>query len=403
MIQLINQLKELFPVVSHQRIFMVGGVVRDILLERKRKDIDLVAALSTEEFASLGFQLVKGKSTDAIWHRHIAGLGTIEATPLADITDLHRDLCRRDFTVNAMAISLAGEIIDPLNGRSDLKARRLTPCGRDTFNDDPLRVFRAFRFAADGWPMSPACGEQLREHDWDERFSSVPIERFSREMLKALEHAEPERFFQLMLEMGAGHCYLPELFRMPLVSAGPLEHHPEGDLFSHSIQVLQRVSAESRNPLTRFCSFFHDIGKLATPPELYPRHHGHDQAGFGMSTELCRRLRLPTQYGKSLAWVSRLHGTFNLWEQLRDATKLRLAEQAIKAGIVDVLPLVASADKAGGVEPEEWRWALRVAGMSTGELGIDPLVLERIQPSKRPDHILQKQVQRFRAIRTASI
>jgi len=403
MIRISDHLKQLFPEACHQRIFLVGGVVRDLLLGRKNQDIDLVAALSAAEFSALGFQLIKGRSTDAIWHRHIAGLGTIEATPLADMVDLHSDLRRRDFTINAMALSLAGEIVDPLNGRSDLNERRLAPCSGRTFSADPLRVFRAFRFAADGWHMTRACVEQLSEHDWDRELTAVPVERFSREMLKALEKTEPERFFQLMLEMAVGRSYLPELLRLPLIPAGPLEHHPEGDLFSHSIQVLQRVSAVSRDHLARFCAFFHDIGKLATPPELYPRHHGHDQAGFNMAMELCQRLRLPTQYGRSLAWISKLHGTFNLWEQLRDTTKLRLADQAIKGGIVDILPLVAAADKVGGAEPREWREALAVAGMSSKELGIDPQALERIQPSKRPDQILQKRVQQFRAIRTVSV
>ena len=403
MILISDHLKSFFPDACHPRIFLVGGAVRDLFLGREIRDIDLAAALSAEEFSALGFRLVKGKSTDAIWHRHITGLGTIEATPLADLADLDSDLRRRDFTINALAMSLGGELIDPLNGRSDLNERRLAPCSGQTFSADPLRVFRAFRFAADGWRMTPACLEQLREHDWDRELTAVPIERFSCEMLKALVTAEPERFFQLMLELAVGRCYLPELFRLPLIPAGPLEHHPEGDLFSHALQVLQRVSAASPDPLARFCALFHDIGKLATPPELYPRHHGHDQAGFSMALEFCQRLRLPAHFAKALAWISRLHGTFNLWEQLRDATKLRLADQAIKAGIVNILPLVAAADKAGGVEPREWREALRVAGMSSRELGIDPQALERIQPSKRPDQILQKRLQHFRAIRTVSI
>jgi len=165
---------------------------------------------------------------------------------------------------------------------------------------------------------------------------------------------------------------------------------------------LQRVAAGSRDPLARFCGFFHDLGKLATDPACYPRHQGHDQTGFGMSAEFCRRLRLPAHYGKALAWVSRLHGTFNLWGQLRDSTRIRMADQALKGGIADILPLVSAADKAGGCEPAEWREALRIAGMSSIELGIDPQVLERLQPPRRTDHILQRRVERFRSTRTAS-
>jgi tRNA nucleotidyltransferase (CCA-adding enzyme) len=162
------------------------------------------------------------------------------------------------------------------------------------------------------------------------------------------------------------------------------------------------VSAGSSDPLTRFCALFHDIGKLATSPALYPKHHGHDQSGFGLSLEFCRRLRLPAIYGQALAWVSRLHGTFNLWDQLRDSTRIRMAEQALKNGITDILPLVSAADKAGGREPGDWREALRIAGLSSSELGIDLQILERIQPAKRTEHILQKRVEMFRSTRTVS-
>ena len=400
---IIERLKGIFPEAAHPRIFLVGGAVRDLLLGQESTDIDLAASLTTEEFAAFGFHLVEGRSTAAIWHRHVAGFGTIEVTPLPDVAGLADDLRRRDFTVNAMAMTLDGSIIDPLDAGGDLAQKRLAACSRLAFIEDPLRIFRAFRFAADGWQMAPECEELLRQHDWVRELASIPVERFSREMLKALENREPERFFQLMLETDAGRGYLPELFRMPHIPAGPLDHHPEGDLFTHSSQVLQRVSVISRDPLTRFCAFFHDIGKLDTSPDLYPRHHGHEQAGFVTAQDLCRRLRLPAHYGKALAWVSKLHGRLCKWDELRDATKLRTAGQAIKAGIADILPLVSAADKPGGTKPGTWREALRIAGMSSADLGIDPQVLERMPPDKRVDHILQKRVELFRATRTASI
>jgi tRNA nucleotidyltransferase (CCA-adding enzyme) len=250
--------------------------------------------------------------------------------------------------------------------------------------------------------MAPECEELLRERNWSTELSGVPVERFSREMLKALAASRPGSFFLLMLEYGIGQGYLPELFSMPQIPAGPLQHHPEGDLFTHSLQVLQRVAAASSDPLARFCGFFHDIGKLATDPSRYPRHHGHDQAGSGIASELCRRLRLPARYGTALALTSQLHGTFNLWGQLRDSTRIRLAEQVLKGGIAVILPLVAAADKEGGYEPGEWGTALRIAAMSSTELGVDPQKLEGIQESKRSGHILQKRVERFRATLTAS-
>lgn len=228
--------------------------------------------------------------------------------------------------------------------------------------------------------------------DWSDAFSSMPVERFSNEMLKAVARKSPERFFQRMIEFNVGAEILPEIFRMPLIPAGPLEHHPEWDLFTHSIQVLQRVAAMTDDPLARFCAFFHDLGKLTTDPALYPRHHGHDDAGFKMAAALCNRLCLPSTYRKALAWISSLHGKANKWDELRDSTKISMAEQAIKAGIAGILPLVSAADKPGGLPMVGWDDAVRVAGMSTRELGIDQEKLEAMPTENRPPFILQKRV-----------
>ena len=396
-------LKSFFPERLHTQIFLAGGAVRDMLLGLGSTDIDLAAALSPDEFLALGFRLVEGRSTSAIWFHHAADSGTMEVTPIRDATSLIEDLRRRDFCCNAMAMTLTGEIIDPLGGRDDLECRQLRACSPRSFIDDPQRIFRAFRFLADGWRMSEETEGLIRQRDWTEALAAIPVERFSREMFKALGMRFPERFFESMLEFGIGRDCLPEIFRMPSIPAGPLEHHPEGDLFSHSVQVLQRVAGLSPDPLSRFCTFFHDIGKLATSPALYPRHHGHNESGSALAIDFCRRLRLPAHYGNMLACISRLHGVFNTWDQLRDSTRIATAEQAIKAGIAGILPMVSAADKGTTGEPVEWRAALQVAGMSAGDLGIDLDRLKEMQPSKRGDYILQQRIRRFRSIRTSSV
>lgn len=388
----IKPVKQLFPEQCHKQIFLVGGCVRDNLLGRESRDIDLVAALPPVELGKSGFKLISGKSTAPIWFRHDEVLGTIELTLLDDIALLDDDLKRRDFTINAMAMNLQGELYDPLHGRSDLESGRLCACSEKTFSGDPLRIFRAFRFEAHGWQMSENTEVLIRNVDWAQAFKEIPVERFSREMLKALDSKNPERFFQRMWDFGVGTEYLPELFSMPQIPAGPLQYHPEGDLLTHSIQVLQRATGAVNDPLIRFCAFFHDIGKLSTNPALYPKHYGHDQAGFKAALSFCDRLRLPASYRTALAWVSRLHITINLWGQLRDSTRLRVAEQAIKAGITEVLPVVAEADKPGMVNLEEWLNTLLIAGMSAVELGIDKEKLESLPESKRKDYILQKRV-----------
>lgn len=389
-------LKGLLPETCHERVFLVGGSVRDLLLGRKGRDIDLAAALSPDELAACGLRLVTGKSTQPIWFGYDKSFGKIEVTPLGDVAGLAADLARRDFTINAIAMTLAGGLIDPLGGKNDLEQLRLRTCTAGSFLDDPLRIFRALRFEAEGWRMTPETEALIREQEWSQRLGVIPVERFSREMLKALESPEPERFFQRMLELMVGEGYLPEIFRMPRVIAGPPAYHPERDLFSHSIQVLQRMAQWTGAPLARFCALFHDIGKLATDPALYPRHHGHDEAGFDLARNLGERLRLPVAYRTALAWTSRLHDKLNRWTELRGATRVRMAEQAVKAGIAVILPLVSAADKGVFGETTGWEGAVRVAGMTSVELGIDVEQLETMPGEKRSDFILQRRVEELR-------
>lgn len=391
-------LKTIFPHSLHGQVFLVGGTVRDMLLGRDFHDIDLVAALSPEEILALGFRLVEASSSTTIYFKHHPDFGNIELTRINSINDLESDLLRRDFTINAIALNMNDCHIDPLGGREDLKAGLLRVCSQQTFSGDPLRIFRAFRFEADGWRMAPETAVQIRSEGWAITFGSMPIERFSSEMQKALAGKVPEKFFQRMIEFNVGEVFLPELFRMPQIPAGPLQHHPEGDLFTHSIQVLQRATAVCDDPLTRFCAFFHDLGKLATLPSHYPKHHGHDTAGFSMAIDFCTRLRLSTEYRNALAWTCSLHGKANIWDTLRSATKITMAGEAIKGGIVHILPLIAAADKTGNQSMNEWDDAVRIAGMNTRELGIDRAKLEAMPIGKRSSYIMQKRVEAMRAL-----
>ncbi len=398
MTAIIPFLKSLFPPPLHDRVLLVGGTVRDMLLEAEGRDIDLVTSLSPAELAKLGFRPVEASSGAAIYFKHHPQFGKIEATLIESMDALKDDLLRRDFTVNAMAMDLSGRHLDLLGGEEDLRAGRLRACSEDTFSIDPLRIFRAFRFEADGWRIAPDTAVLVRKGDWSAAFRDMPVERFSGEMLKALALKAPQRFFQLMIEFNVGEQFLPELFRMPRIPAGPLQHHPEGDLLTHSIQVLQRVAALTDDPLPRFCAFFHDLGKLATDPAHYPKHHGHDHAGFGMAVEFCNRLRLPSTYRMALAWISSLHGKANTWDGLRDSSKLKMAEQAIRGGIVDILPLVSAADKPGGQPMAGWDDVVRVAGMSSREMGIEHGKLENMPIENRPSFILQKRVDVLRGV-----
>ncbi|HEY5995669.1 MAG TPA: HD domain-containing protein, partial [Candidatus Deferrimicrobiaceae bacterium] len=358
-----------------------------------------LAILPADELAGCGFRFVDPVSAAPIWFRHVPPFGKVEVTPLESAERIPGDLRRRDFTVNAIAMDLSGTLIDPLGGKADAESRTLRACSPATFLDDPVRIFRAFRFEADGWRMAPSTEALLREsvRTVPDVFGDIPHERFSREMLKALAGADPARFFLKMDEHGAGHAFLPELFHMPRVPAGSSVHHPEGDLFTHSIQVLQRLSKKSADPLARFCAFFHDLGKLATDPALLPKHHGHEEAGFDSASPLCDRLRLPAVYRRALAWTCRLHGNGHRWAELRDATRVTMGVQAIAAGVEGILPMVCDADRAGKETMPGWDDVIRVARMTTSDLGIDRARLEGMDPADRAPFILQRRVEALRA------
>lgn len=389
----ISQVKTIFPEARWPDVWLVGGTVRDMLLGHPVQDIDLAAVMSPEQLTSYGFRPVDPVSSTPIWFRHIPEIGKIEVTRLDSVDALAEDLRRRDFTVNSLTMTLSGEMVDLLDGQQDLEQRHLRVCSSQSFHDDPIRIFRAFRFASDGWHLLPETARFISEADWEERLATIPVERFSREMIKVLGARDPACFFTAMISRQVGTAYLPELFRMPDIPAGPLQYHPEGDLLTHSLQVMQRVAVKTSDPLARFCGLFHDLGKLSTDPALYPKHHGHDEAGFEPARQLCTRLHLPAAWQKALAWTCRLHTKANNWDELRSSTRIKLAETASRVGITEILPLVSSADKPDGSGMTGWETALQVAAMTTTELGIDLDAFQQMALEHRAGHLLQQRVE----------
>ena len=128
---------------------MVGGTVRDMITDRECKDLDLVSSLTVDELLTLGFRLVEASSGADIYFRHNPDFGKIEITRINNMDGLDDDLCRRDFTINAIAMTFDGTRIDPMKGYDDLAAKRLRVCSSETYINDPLRIFRDFRFECD--------------------------------------------------------------------------------------------------------------------------------------------------------------------------------------------------------------------------------------------------------------
>ncbi len=415
---MLEQLRAFWPAELHGKLFLVGGAVRDFLLQSPRNDADMVALVSPDVLAKLGFVRVEGVSTQPIWARTAAGVGRMEVWPLDSAMPLEMELARRDFTINAIAMRLDGTIIDPLGGAAALLEKRLTACSTHSFRDDPIRLFRAFRFECAGYVMDEGTKRLISGHEWEDALRRVPVERFSREMEKAFAQDKPWLFFNLMTKHDAGRGYFPELFRMASVPAGPKEYHPEGDLFTHSQEALERASALSPDPLTRFGAFMHDIGKLETDPAQYPRHHNHDKAGAPLAKQIGVRMRLPGDWVKTAVAASNLHQTAGLWPELRDTTKLRLAENAVRKGMERRLPVIVRADR-GNFDEAQWAHAVNAAIMTVKELGIDPRIFEECKDddwcitecplhkrgkkcpmpvADRPSFLIQRRVDKYREL-----
>lgn len=413
---MLEQLRTFWPAELRGKLFLVGGAVRDHLLGVARNDIDLVALVSPEALAKLGFVRIEGVSTDPIWARTVIGVGRMEVWSIDPAMPLETELRRRDFTINAIAMRLDGAIIDPLDGAAALREKRLTACSPQSFVDDPIRLFRAFRFECAGYTMDEGTARLMFGREWEGALRRIPVERFSREMEKVFGLEKPWLFFDSMTKHNVGRHYFPELFQMAAVPAGPKEYHPEGDLLIHSLEVLERASALSPDPLTRFGAFMHDIGKLLTDPALYPKHYNHDKAGVPLAKKICGRMRLSGDWVKTAVTASNLHQTAGLWPELRDATKLRLADNAMRQGMERRLPVIVRADR-GNFDEAQWAHAIAVAAMTVKELGIDPRIFEECKDddwcktecplrkrgkkcpmpvADRPSFLIQRRVDKYR-------
>jgi poly(A) polymerase len=223
------------------------------------------------------------------------------------------DLRRRDFTVNAIAASLNGDsygmLLDPFGGRADIAARLLrTPLDPErTFEDDPLRILRAIRFAAQlGFTVSPetlAAVKKMRE-----RLSVVSQERVTDEFLKILRSPLPSVGLRLLFDTGVLHIIFPEIAQMAGVDQRKEHHHK--DVFLHTCVVVDNVACVSGNLWLRFAALVHDIAKPKTkafkegPGWTF---HGHEDIGARMMKKIFQRMKLPLDHLPYVEKLVRLH------------------------------------------------------------------------------------------------
>lgn len=321
------------------KAYRVGGWVRDRLLGVATADCDwVVVGGSDEEMLELGFRRV-GKDFPVYLHPETHeeyALARIErkqgrgytgfAVDAARHVTLEQDLARRDLTINAMAEDSDGSLIDPYRGREDL-ARGILRHVTAAFAEDPLRVLRVARFAARlDFAVAPETMALMRTMSASGELSTLAPERVWRELERALGECHPHRFFEVLRECGALREVLPEvdaLFGVPQ----PAGHHPEIDCGAHLLLCLAAAVRAGANGRVRFAVLTHDLGKADTPPEILPRHIGHEERGVRLIESLAARLRVPQAHRQLAVLVARHHTTVHRALELRHSTLVDLLDK----------------------------------------------------------------------------
>jgi len=326
---------------SSMQIYLVGGAVRDQLLGLPVRERDWVVVGATpHELEALGYRRV-GRDFPVYLHpetgeeyalarterKTAPGYRGFEVHADPSVT-LEEDLRRRDLTINAMAQSAAGELIDPAGGRSHLQARLLHHVS-DAFREDPVRVLRVARFAARlhplGFIVAPATLALMRTMVGAGEVASLVPERVWQETASALAEPRPDVYLQVLRECGALAVIFPEvdaLFGVPQ----PAQWHPEIDTGVHLLLALEAAARRSFSTEVRFAVLMHDLGKGTTPRAEWPRHTGHEQRGVELVIDLCQRLAVPNRFRDLAVAVTRNHGLCHRALELRPATLLALLE-----------------------------------------------------------------------------
>ncbi len=317
-------------------VYSVGGAVRDALLGLPVQDLDYVVVGATaEEMTALGYKPV-GKDFPVFLHptshdeyalartERKVGKGykgfTVYAAP--DVT-LEDDLCRRDFTMNAIAKSADGHLIDPHQGQADIQQKIIRHVG-DAFVEDPVRILRAARFAARfvDFTIAPETMRLMQEMVAAGEVDALVSERVWQELSKGLMEPQPSRMFDVLRQCGALKKILPELDCLWGVPQ-PEKHHPEVDTGVHVMMCIDYAAKQQFNLPVRVATLLHDLGKGTTPQEMLPRHIGHDARGAKLVREVSKRLRIPNDC-KELAYiVAKFHIKEHQVMQMKPSTLLQ--------------------------------------------------------------------------------
>ncbi|TDR38211.1 tRNA nucleotidyltransferase (CCA-adding enzyme) [Tahibacter aquaticus] len=406
------------------QIYLVGGAVRDRLLGRPVSDRDYVVVGATPEaMLAQGYKPV-GKDFPVFLHPHTGeeyalarterksgrGYAGFAFDTSATVT-LEEDLRRRDLTINAMAESEAGELVDPFDGKRDLDARVLRHVS-EAFVEDPVRLLRVARFAARyaplGFHLAAETQVLLAEMVRNGEVDHLVPERVWAETRKALGEAQPSAFLRILRDCGALARLFVEIDALYGVPQRA-EYHPEVDTGIHTEMVVDMAARLAPgDTLIGWCALVHDLGKALTPADQLPRHVGHEASGVAPIRALAERYRPPNEYVELAVLCCRLHLNAHRAFELRPATVLELFEQLDgfrKRERVEQFLLVCSADKRGrlGLSEAPYPQAdwLRQAYAAAAAIDAKPFVARGLQGAAIGEAVRKNRIAAIAALKPA--
>jgi len=323
------------------QVYLVGGAVRDRLLGLPVRERDwVVVGARPEELERQGYLRV-GKEFPVFLHpetREEYALARVErkvapgyhgfTTEFSPDVTLEDDLKRRDLTINALAEDANGTLTDPFNGQRDLQARVLRHVS-DAFVEDPVRILRVARFAARfahlGFTVADETRELMKRIVAAGEANALVPERVWQETERALGESRPDVYFETLRDCGALQVILPEVAALYGVPQPP-QWHPEVDTGVHVMMALRLAARLNVPVIVRFAVLTHDLGKAKSPPDKWPKHHGHEEAGIPLIEAVCARLKVPRNFRDLAVTVSRYHTLVHRALELKPATVLKLFE-----------------------------------------------------------------------------
>ena len=322
-------------------IYLVGGAVRDSLLDLPVRDKDWVVVGSNAKLMKEQGYLQVGRGFPVFLHPQTKQEYALARTErkvgagylgfefdASEFVTLEQDLLRRDLTINAIAESSEGQLIDPYNGRQDIQDRVLRHVS-PAFAEDPLRVLRVAKFAARfarlGFTVAPETLKLMSNIAQSGEIDALVRERVWQEIEQAMGGPAPDVFIAVLRDCGALKSILPEVDRLFGVPQ-PVKYHPEVDTGLHTLLSLQQAVRLTDDPVIRYATLVHDVGKGVTDKANWPSHHAHEALGLPLQADISKRLHVPNEFAKLAALVCEHHTKMHRIKELRPATLLKLIE-----------------------------------------------------------------------------